>query len=475
VLDYELSSIAWVKITCFEGICHLYREQKQSQIYTVSSLTSEIKSLLEDKYPFVWIQGEISNLSKPSSGHLYFTLKDSRSQISAIIFRNLAHHLKFKLENGLQITGMARLSLYEPRGTYQLVFEFLEPKGAGALQLAFEQLKTRLAQEGLFDTEHKKKIPYLPERISVITSPTGAVIHDIMNIIDRRFPSVILEIVPVKVQGDQAEQEISSAVKMLNKRDLSDLIIIARGGGSLEDLSAFNSETVARAVFSSKIPVVSAVGHETDYTICDFVADLRAPTPSAAAELVVPVKRELISEISKLKALLINRMTDRIEAQKHHLLMISKKLIDPKRRIIDLRMTVEDFTQRLIRIIHKTIDHKKDFMSWRVEKLFLFNPLKKKREYRVKINNLNDGLTSRMTSSIQSGRIRLSELTLKLEALSPLSILERGYSVTRTIPGAKVVTSPVGLVQDQELEVILSRGSLRVGLKGIIEHGEKKF
>jgi exodeoxyribonuclease VII large subunit len=475
VLDYEFSSIAWIKITCFEGICHLYREEKQSQIYTVSSLTSEIKSLLEERYPFVWIQGEISNLSKPSSGHLYFTLKDSRSQISAIIFRNLAHHLKFKVENGLQVTGMARLSLYEPRGTYQVVFEFLEPKGAGALQLAFEQLKARLAQEGLFDAQHKKKIPYLPERISVITSPTGAVIHDIMNIIDRRFPSVILEVVPVKVQGDQAEQEISSAVKMLNKRGLSDLIIIARGGGSLEDLAAFNSETVARAVFSSEIPVVSAVGHETDYTICDFVADLRAPTPSAAAELVVPVKKELIAEILKLRTLLTNRMSGRIEKQKNHLIMLSKKIIDPKRRINDLRMTVEDNTQRLIRIAHKTIDHKKDLMSWRVEKLFLFNPLKKNREYKVKINHLNDGLTGRMTASIQSGRIRLNELTVKLEALSPLSILERGYSVTRTIPGMNVVTSPVGLVQDQELEVILSRGSLRVGLKGIIDHGEKEI
>jgi exodeoxyribonuclease VII large subunit len=456
----------------------LYRKEDQKQsstIYTVSSLTTEIKSLLEDKYPFVWIQGEISNLGRPSSGHIYFTLKDSRSQIAAIVFRNLAHHLKFQLENGLQITGMARLTLYEPRGAYQLVFEFIEPKGTGALQLAFEQLRNRLAQEGLFDEKFKKKLPFIPERISVITSPTGAVIHDIINIIDRRFPDVVLEIVPVKVQGDQAEHEISSALAMLNSRRLSDLIIIARGGGSLEDLAAFNSEILARAVFSSEIPVVSAVGHETDYTICDFVSDLRAPTPSAAAELVVPVKNDLVSDVERLKTALIRRMGVILEKKKFHLLKISEKLIDPRRRIIDLRLKLDDYTQRLVRAFHKTIDHKRAYISWRSEKLTLLSPLKKNAELKNRLARLNDELLIRMGAIIQKKRIRFGEARAKIDALNPLAILKRGYSVTRTVPDANVVTDTRCVSQNQDLEIILAHGSLRVGVKGIIKNGEKKF
>lgn len=456
----------------------MYRKEDQKQsstIYTVSSLTTEIKSLLEDKYPFVWIQGEISNLGRPSSGHIYFTLKDSRSQIAAIVFRNLAHHLKFQLENGLQITGMARLTLYEPRGAYQLVFEFIEPKGTGALQLAFEQLRNRLAQEGLFDEKFKKKLPFIPERISVITSPTGAVIHDIINIIDRRFPDVVLEIVPVKVQGDQAEHEISSALAMLNSRRLSDLIIIARGGGSLEDLAAFNSEILARAVFSSEIPVVSAVGHETDYTICDFVSDLRAPTPSAAAELVVPVKNDLVSDVERLKTALIRRMGVILEKKKFHLLKISEKLIDPRRRIIDLRLKLDDYTQRLVRAFHKTIDHKRAYISWRSEKLTLLSPLKKNAELKNRLARLNDELLIRMGAIIQKKRIRFGEARAKIDALNPLAILKRGYSVTRTVPDANVVTDTRCVSQNQDLEIILAHGSLRVGVKGIIKNGEKKF
>ncbi len=456
----------------------MYRKEDQKQsntIYTVSSLTTEIKSLLEDKYPFVWIQGEISNLGRPSSGHIYFTLKDSRSQIAAVVFRNLAHHLKFQLENGLQITGMARLTLYEPRGAYQLVFEFIEPKGTGALQLAFEQLRNRLAQEGLFDEKIKKRLPFIPERISVITSPTGAVIHDIMNIIGRRFPDVVLEVVPVKVQGDQAEHEISSALAMLNSRRLSDLIIIARGGGSLEDLAAFNSETLARAVFSSEIPVVSAVGHETDYTICDFVSDMRAPTPSAAAELVVPVKNDLVSDVERLKTALIRRMGVILEKKKFHLLKISEKLIDPRRRIIDLRLKVDDYTQRLVRAIHKTIGQKRAYISWRSEKLTLLSPLKKNVELKNRLTRLSDELLIRMGATIQKNRIRFGEARTKMAVLNPLAILKRGYSVTRTVPDANVVTDTRCVSQSQDLEIILAHGSLRVGVKGIIKNGEKKF
>jgi exodeoxyribonuclease VII large subunit len=296
-----------------------------------------------------------------------------------------------------------------------------------------------------------------------------------MTILGRRFPSVILEVVPVKVQGDKSDLEISAALKMLNDRGLSDVIIIARGGGSLEDLAAFNSESVARAVFSSGIPVVSAVGHETDYTICDFVADLRAPTPSAAAELVVPVKKELEIEILKLKSLLTDKMYSRIEKQRHRLHLAAQKLVDPKRKIIDMRLKLDDFTQRLARTVHTTVEYRKDRLAWKNEKLLFFSPLKKNNDYSIKIGRLNGELINRMNSVLNIAKLRQNELTSKLEALSPLSILKRGYSVTRTVPESRIITGTDGLTINQDLEIILARGSVRVGIKGIIDHGEEEF
>ncbi|MCA1787890.1 MAG: exodeoxyribonuclease VII large subunit, partial [Desulfobacteraceae bacterium] len=247
-------------------------ETKTGHIYSVSRLTREIKTILEDRFPFVWITGEISNYATPASGHSYFSLKDSGAVISCVMFKNQKRNLKFRLESGLKIMGLARLSLYEPRGSYQLIFEHMEPEGAGSLQKAFEQLKQKLGDEGLFDAVHKQPIPFLPRKISVITSGTGAAVHDIINIAVRRFPNCRLEIVPVSVQGDAARDEIVYAIEAVNKRRQADVIILARGGGSLEDLAAFNCEIVARAIFTSHIPVITGIGHETDFTIADFVA-----------------------------------------------------------------------------------------------------------------------------------------------------------------------------------------------------------
>ncbi|MGD2037635.1 MAG: exodeoxyribonuclease VII large subunit, partial [Desulfobacterales bacterium] len=280
------------------------------KIYTVSELNAQIKSLLEEQFPFVWIVGEVSNFRTPLSGHFYFTLKDDASQISAVMFRGQQRQLKFQPEDGMRITGMGRLSVYEPRGTYQIILEYLEPSGIGALQIAFEKLKSRLADEGLFDERHKKAIPFLPHKIALITSPSGAAVHDMLNIIDRRFPNVNIQVFGVKVQGDGAEAEIAAALEQLNQQTDIDVAILARGGGSLEDLQAFNSESVARAVYASEIPTICGIGHETDYTIADFVADLRAPTPSAAAELAVPVKSELLQRLNDLSVDLSYRMTN---------------------------------------------------------------------------------------------------------------------------------------------------------------------
>ena len=270
------------------------------KILTVSELTLEIKHHLEEGFGEIWVEGEISNFRSPSSGHYYFTLKDGKSQIRGVIFRFMGRYLKFEPQDGLAVICRGKISVYEPRGEYQLILDYMEPKGIGALQLAFEQLKEKLEKEGLFDAARKKPLPLLPKKIGIVASPTGAAIRDLLNVIGRRFPNVGILINPVKVQGEGSAQEIASAIYELNTIPEIDVIVVARGGGSLEDLWAFNEEIVARAIDHSSLPVISAVGHEIDFTIADFVADLRAPTPSVAGELVVKDKAELSHLIDSL-------------------------------------------------------------------------------------------------------------------------------------------------------------------------------
>lgn len=399
----------------------------QQQIYTVSELTADIKNLLEENFPFIWVSGEISNFHKAASGHAYFTLKDRNSQISSVMFRGQNRNLRFDPEDGMDITGLGRINVYEARGVYQVIFEYLEPMGVGALQVAFEQLKVRLAQEGLFDKAHKKPLPSMPRKISVITSPTGAVIRDILTVIDRRFPNIHIEIIPVKVQGKGADREIVSGIELLNMQGNSDVAILARGGGALEDLQAFNSENVARAVFLSEIPIISAVGHETDVTIADFVADFRAPTPSAAAESVVPVKDDLVRECKKLSTALASRFYRDIQRRRTLVNDLTGRLTDPKRKIQDLRLKADDLANRLVRIFMNDMRQRRERLSWRTD---------------------------------------------RLKALSPLAILARGYSIARTIPGAKVVRNAKDVSKGQNLEIMLAEGSLICCVEGKSENGE---
>ena len=438
-----------------------------SQIYTVSQLNSDIKLLLEDKFPFVWISGEISNFKMPGSGHLYFTLKDKKSQISCVMFRGQNQNLKFDVEDGLSIIGLGRISVYEPRGTYQLIFEYLEPKGIGALQIAFEQLKDRLASEGIFDDKYKKPLPFLPNKISLITSPTGAVVHDILKIIDRRFPNLFIEIVPVKVQGENAEKDIVKALELLNTRNDTDVIILARGGGSLEDLNAFNSENVARAVFAAKIPVVSAIGHETDFTISDFVSDLRATTPSTAAEMVVPSKVELKRRHEVIFSMFKSNIWQHIEKHRYILSQVSKSLVDPKRKVQDLRLKTDDFTTRLTKIFLNRIKQKCENFKLRKDLLYINNPLGYIAKLKVKLVNNTDKLTTLYTIYLNNKRSLLRENTGRLYALNPTAILKRGYSITRTIPEAGVVKTAHSVSIGQNLEVMLAKGSLVVNVHKI--------
>ena len=441
-------------------------DSHQRRIYTVSELTFKVKNLLEESYPFVWINGEISNFRVPASGHYYFTLKDEAAQINAVMFRNQNRTLIFDPEDGMNITGLGRISVYEPRGTYQIIFEYLEPKGTGAIQLAFEQLKTRLFEEGLFDEAHKNPLPFLPKKISIITSPTGAVVHDILKIINRRFSNLQIEIIPVKVQGDGAEHEIVSAIEMLNLRSNSDLAILARGGGSLEDFHAFNAEIVARAIFASNIPIISAVGHETDFCIADFVADLRAPTPSAAAELAVPLKQDLLKRVSELSTLIGMRFVRNLEDLQFRVQEMSNRLVHPNRKIIDLRLKLDDLMTRLVKTFNKTIVQQHKGVKWQTERLFANNPLVRTKFLKDKLDLNHGKLLNYKDIFITTKRFLLREAMAGLHALSPEATLSRGYSITRTIPDAAVVRDPKKVSIGQDLEVTVAKGLLICKVKG---------
>ena len=447
----------------------------QQKIYSVSELNANVKSLLEERFPFIWIFGEISDFRIPISGHFYFSLKDDSSQINAVMFRGQQRNLTFEPEDGMSVTGMGRISVYEPRGTYQIILEYLEPSGIGALQIAFEKLKKRLAEEGLFDDAAKVPIAFFPKKISIITSPSGAVMHDILEIVNRRCPNVSIQIVPVKVQGPSAVDEIVSAIKLVNDASDADTAILARGGGSLEDLQAFNSEQVAMAIFESKIPVVSAVGHETDYTISDFVADLRAPTPSAAAELVVPEKSELLrccNEIRMRLELIFKSYYNNIKTK---LNAVSKRLIDPRRKIEDFRMRMDDLTGRLNR--HMRGWHRRELknLNFWIDRLEANSPKLLVRKIRNQLEQNYNNLLKSYLIYINSNQIKIRELSAKLAALSPVAILSRGYSITRTIPDATVVKDPRLVSLNQQLEVMVAKGRLLCRLEGKSTNGEKNF
>jgi len=431
-------------------------------VYSVSELNFKIKALLENSFPFIWISGEISNLRFPLSGHAYFTLKDAHSQIQGIVFRNQLKGMKFSLEEGQQITGFGRIGLYEIRGSYQIILEHLEPSGAGALQAAFEQLKARLAAEGLFDADRKKTLPFLPRKIGVVTSPSGAVIRDILQVIERRFPNLAVQLVPVKVQGDSAATEIVHAIEILNRRMEVDVVVLARGGGSIEDLQPFNDERVARAIHASLLPLVSAVGHETDFTIADFVADLRAPTPSAAAEMILPVRDELQARCRRQRDALTAAAVRLISRSQAAMEAVRRRLIHPKRRIQDLAVRVDDLETRLRRCITREVARKRERLGWFDRALFSASPLQRIYKYKVILEENANKIKHNLVFSINDSKGTLKAAMAHLHALSPLAVLERGYCIARTRPGADIVRDPRVVRAGQDLELYFKLGILNV-------------
>jgi len=434
---------------------------ERKEIYSVSSLTREIKGVLENRFPYVWIYGEISNLRIPSSGHCYFTLKDRNAQISGVLFRGQAARLKFRLEDGQTVTGLGRVSLYEPRGTYQIIFEYMEPKGAGALQLAFEQLKQKLAAEGLFDAAIKKPLPPFPRRIALVTSPTGAVVHDMLTVFRLRYPNAELLVVPVRVQGDQARFDILAALSGLNRHMAADLIILARGGGSLEDLAPFNSEEVARAIHQSVLPVISAVGHETDYTIADFTADMRAPTPTAAASLAVPDKRRIKEDLAVLTARLRLCLDRRLADGRQRLDAASRRLVDPKKKIYDHRLRVDELTQRMARAIRRELSDRLTAQNWRRDRLTKASPLVSVTAGRRDVQGLSKRMGLAMNGRLTRNRDTLKRLEQNLSALSPQLVLDRGYSIVRDSRSGEVITRAAQVEIGSSLDVVLADGSLK--------------
>jgi exodeoxyribonuclease VII large subunit len=436
--------------------------QPNRRIYSVSELTTHIKRLIEDHFPMVWISGEISNLKVPSSGHAYFTLKDKQAQIAAVMFRGQLRQLKFDLDDGMSLVGLGRISVYEPRGSYQIILEYAEPMGVGALQVAFEQLKQKLLEEGLFSDEHKSPLPFLPAQPGVITSPTGAVVQDILKIAQRRFPNIAVDIYPVRVQGAEAVDQIVAAIKTANRLERNDVLILARGGGSLEDLAPFNSEHVARAIFDSQIPIVSAVGHETDFTIADFVADLRAPTPSAAAELVIPVKNELINRCTELIGRTQRALRNTLQRTRDRIAQCNRMLIHPGKKIQDKKLHLDQLAQRLRRSLDIQAQQQRSRLEQTRARLMHRSPENSIETNKAKVEILRNNLLQfiNITTSRNSERVKAAQAVLR--AVNPNSVLNRGYSITRTVPHGSVVTDARRLHFGQPLEIQLAKGHIAV-------------
>ena len=420
-------------------------------VLTVSALTIELRAVLEERFPAVWVEGEISNFRLYGSGHAYFTLKDAEAQLRCVLFRNRGRRIKFEPADGLHVMAFGSVEVYAQRGEYQLVVELLEPKGLGALQLAFEQLKARLGAEGLFDTARKRELPRFPKKIGIVTSPSGAALRDMLRVIGRRFGELHIVIAPCRVQGEGAAEEIAQGLHDLNALGSVDVIIVGRGGGSLEDLWAFNEEVVARAICASKAPVISAVGHEVDFTIADFVADLRAPTPSAAAELVVREKQAVVDALDELAR--------RLQRAAH-------------RPLSDLGRRVDELGLRLRRGMHADWRRAAHRVALATAALRASSPVARVSNGRHRLERLEAQLRNEIRHALDQARHHLGEAAGRLDSLSPLAVLGRGYSLTRT-PDGRIVRSARQVGAGDDVRVLLHEGSLECRVSATKEHDDR--
>lgn len=433
----------------------------RARIFTVTEINASIRGLLESQFPFVSVSGEISNLRQPLSGHLYFTLKDEQSQIKAVLFKMQQRYLAELPADGRMVVCRGRISVYEPRGDYQLIVDAIDLHGTGILQLEFEQLKNKLAAEGLFDRARKKNLPLFPEHITLVTSPRGAAVHDFIRIAQRRYPLAQLAVFPVAVQGDQAAADIIDALASINSTIPASIIVLCRGGGSLEDLRAFNDEKVARAIAGSRLPVVSAVGHEVDFTIADFVADLRAPTPSGAAEMILPDCSALKSQVNQFKQRLLRKMSARLDRFDHRLTLSMHQLGTMQHPIDRMAMQLDHIAGALERAMRIRLTDCQASLGMASQNMQRNNPLVKLEMQQQRLTELHRRLLAAGRSTIKSCDESLSRAAGLLDAVSPLSTLARGYSIVRkALPDGSIVSRSVQVTAGGRIDVILHEGYL---------------
>ena len=427
------------------------------EILSISELNKTVKGLLETEFSFIYVEGEISNFSRPSSGHWYFTLKDEKAQIRCAMFRNQNRSVPFEPKNGQQVVLYGKVTLYEGRGDFQIITSSLELSGDGELRRSFERLKASLQKEGFFDQQKKKAIPKFPKKIAVITSPSGAAIKDIFSVVYRRFPALGMTVIPTQVQGEEAVPQIVNAIKTANKQNsLYDLILLSRGGGSLEDLWAFNTEPVAKAIFSSSIPVVSAVGHESDFTISDFVADLRAPTPSSAAEQITPDAEMLKNDILETSDRLIRAARRAIDSRQNELSHLIRRIRHPNSRLNEFAQRLDELERRMLSQVSNLIRIKKSKLAERK----IQSPIQKIQQINDRVKQLSRIMTQSHATLIKNRQASLSEKSSQLEALSPLATLKRGYAIVSEEANGKIVRNSDEIAEGEKLGIRLSNGAL---------------
>lgn len=435
-------------------------------IYSISRLNSELRHVLEGSFPLLWVEGEISNLSTPRSGHLYFSLKDASAQIRCALFRNKRNLLRFTPGNGSKVLARARIALYEPRGDCQLIIEHLEPAGDGASQQAFEQLKQKLQSEGLFDTQRKLPLPAYPQRIGVISSPSGAAVRDVLQVLRRRFPGALVTLYPSSVQGENAAAELSNALQLALQRGRDQVLILTRGGGSLEDLAAFNDEVLARAIAAAGIPIVSAVGHEIDFTIADFVADRRAPTPSAAAELATPDREELQHRFGQLANRLEKMAHSQLRLGGYRLQQLSGRLQHqhPGTRLRQQQQRMDELQLRLARRMETRLHQNQQSLAQLRTRLQAWHPSTRLGEFENRLRQTAGQLQRIVRRDLSARRDLLASRMRELNAVSPLATLERGFSIA-TLADGGVLTDVAQVESGDNVSVRLARGRLQVQVR----------
>jgi exodeoxyribonuclease VII large subunit len=435
-------------------------------VYTVSRLNREVRLLLERGFGILWLEGEISNLARPSSGHWYFSLKDAGAQVRCAMFRQRNMLCTVATRDGQKVLVRARIGLYEPRGEYQLIIDHLEDAGLGALKRQFEELTARLAAEGLFAADRKRALPKLPKRIGIITSPTGAAVRDVLHVLARRFPAIRVLIYPVPVQGAKAAADIIAALTVAARRAECDVLILARGGGSLEDLWAFNDEALARAIVASPIPVITGIGHEVDFTIADFAADVRAPTPSAAAELVVPDAQEWLESVARLNARLQRGMRRRIAEHRQRLHWLSGRaaLVSPGARLREQAQRLDELEQSLTRALRRQLLERRERLRWLSGRAALVSPAARLAQQAQRLGSLQQRLERACLAAQRRARERLKPLVRTLNAVSPLATLERGYAIVSI--GGVILRDAATVEPGTLIEARLATGRLRARVEG---------